>query len=235
MKETTYGLIGRGRVATHMARFLELEGLPCFAWHRGKSRSPEDVLHGADVCLLAISDDQIETFVDEHPKLGGRPMVHFSGSLVLDRVSGLHPLMTFGLELYDLETYRSIPFVEERGGLGFGDVFPTLTNPCWPLDPELKPLYHALCVLGGNFTTLLWARAFDAFERQLGLPKEALVPFLERTAANTIVSGRGALTWSLARGDLGTARRDLHAMEGDPYEHVFRAFTELFDLEEVKR
>ena len=235
MKEPTYGLIGRGRVATHMARYLELEGLPCIAWHRGESRSPEDVLRCADVRLLAISDDQIETFVDEHPTFLSRPLVHFSGSLVLDRVNGLHPLMTFGLEPYDLETYRSIPFVEERGGLGFQDVFPTLTNPSWPLEPELKPLYHALCVLGGNFTTLLWAKTFDAFERQLHLPKEALFPFLERTAANTIVSGRDALTGSLARGDLQTVRRDLQAFEGDPYERIFRAFTEVFDLEEVKK
>ena len=173
--------------------------------------------------------------IDHHPEIGDRLLVHFSGSLVLDRVHGLHPLMTFGPDPYPLETYRTIPFVEERGGLGFREIFPELVNPCWSLDPELKPLYHALCVLGGNFTTLLWARAFDAFERQLDLPREALIPFLERTAANTIKSGRDALTGSLARGDLGTARRDLRAMEGDPYEHVFRAFTEVFDLEEVTR
>ena len=34
MNEPTYGLIGRGRVATHMARYLELEAQPFVTWHR---------------------------------------------------------------------------------------------------------------------------------------------------------------------------------------------------------
>jgi predicted short-subunit dehydrogenase-like oxidoreductase (DUF2520 family) len=132
--------------------------------------------------------------------------------------------MTFGRRLYDLETYRAIPFVEERNGLRFQTAFPGLINTSWAIDPGDKALYHALCVAAGNLTTLLWARAFSDFEEKLGLPREILRPFLERTAANTLADGDKALTGSLARGDRGTIERDLAALEGDALGEIYRIF-----------
>jgi hypothetical protein len=233
MTEPTYGLIGRGRVATHMARYLELETLPFVTWRRGELSRPEEALTGADTILLAISDGAIRPFLDDHPGLRNRPIVHFSGSMVVDDAHGLHPLMTFGPDLYDLETYRSIPFIGEKGGISFRELFPGLSNPSWPLDPKDKALYHALCVLAGNFTTLLWSKAFEGFEGRLGLPREALLPFMAQTCSNTSTTGRTALTGPMARGDIETVARDLRALEGDPYARVYRAFAEIFDLGEV--
>jgi hypothetical protein len=235
MTEPTYGLIGRGRVATHMAHYLKLEQQRCLQWHREIPDPPEQVLAGADIFLLAINDDAIAPFLERHPDLRERPVVHFSGSLVMDGASGLHPLMTFGPDVYELTAYRAVPFVWEAGGLGFHEAFPNLVNPSWPLDPELKPLYHALCVLSGNFTTLVWAKAFEDFEHRLGLPREILLPYLERTCRNTAAFGGDALTGSLARGDTETVERDLRALAGDPYADVFEALTRVFELEEVKR
>ena len=232
MEKPTYGLIGRGRVATHMARYLKLEAQPFLSWHRGEGVAPEEALAIADIMLLAISDDALASFLADHPELRNRPTVHFSGSLTLKGAHGLHPLMTFGPEPYSLETYRTAPFVVEKGGLGFHEVFPSLRNPSWSIDPELKPLYHALCVLAGNFTTMLWAKAFDDFEHRLGLPPEVLKPYLERTRLNIAVSGRDALTGSLARGDRRTVERDLRALEGDSYHEVYRAFIGAFDEQE---
>lgn len=232
MNKPSYGLVGRGRVAAHVARYLSLEDLHFLTWHRGMEISPEESLASAEVILLLISDDSIEEFARAHPALGKGSMVHFSGSLVVDGLPSLHPLMTFGPELYDLETYRTIPFIEEEGGVGFREVFPTLPNPSWKLDPDLKPLYHALCVLSGNFSCLLWSKAIEEFEEQLGLPREVLKPYLEQTGHNTLENGRRALTGSLARGDRGTVERDLSALEGDPYAEVYRAFANLVDNRE---
>jgi predicted short-subunit dehydrogenase-like oxidoreductase (DUF2520 family) len=234
MNEPTYGLIGRGRVARHIAHYLELEGLPFVRWHRAMSLSVQTAIAEADVVLLAISDDALEAFVADHPELWDRSPVHFSGSLVLAGVYGLHPLMTFGTELYDLETYRSIPFIGEHGGIGFGEVFPSLKNPSWTIDPDQKPLYHALCVLAGNCTTLLWSKAFDDFEERLGLPPETLQPFLNRTCGNTSAVGREALTGPFSRGDVETIARDLRALDGDGFADVYRAFTAISGLEEMK-
>lgn len=234
MTTPTYGLIGRGRLATHLERYLELENQPVLQWHREMPRPPAAVLADATHILLAISDDALEPFAADHRELLDRPLVHFSGSLSIDGADGLHPLMTFGPDPYAIETYRSIPFIAERGGAAFSEVFPALDNPSWTIDRELKPLYHALCVLAGNFTTLLWSKAFEDFEDRLGLPREVLRPYLERTAANTIERGADALTGSLARGDGGTLARDLAALDGDPFGEVYRAFAAAFDGEEVR-
>lgn len=234
MTTPTYGLVGRGRAATHLRRYLELEGRRVIGWRRGDAAGPEAALTAADVVLLAISDDALSPFLAAHPRLAGRPVVHLSGSLVVDGAHGLHPLMTFGPEPYDLPTYRSIPFVGEVGGAAFAEVFPGLPNPWFVIAPELKPLYHALCVLAGNFSTLLWAKAMDGFETRLGLPGEALRPFLERTAANTLEHRAAALTGSLARGDEGTVRRDLAALAGDPYHEVYLAFADAHRAGEVR-
>ncbi|MGD9252839.1 MAG: DUF2520 domain-containing protein [Holophagae bacterium] len=233
MDRPTYGLIGRGRLATHLARYFQLEQLSYRQWHRAKPEPLRESVEGCDVLLLAISDDAIEPFVAANPEVTDRRVVHFSGSLVSDRANGLHPLMTFGPELYDHETYRAIPFVGERGGPSFDEVFPTLGNPSWVLETDLKPLYHALCVLAGNFTTMLWGKAFADFEQRLELPREVLLPYLERTAANTAAAGESALTGSLARGDQRTIDRDLAALEGDPYREVYQAFARAFAHEEV--
>jgi predicted short-subunit dehydrogenase-like oxidoreductase (DUF2520 family) len=235
MTQPTYGLIGRGRVATHMAHYLDLEAQPFLTWNREDQPSPERALAGADTILLAISDGALAPFLADHPGLGPRPVVHFSGSLVLDGAHGIHPLMTFGPDLYELETYRSIPFVEERGGPGFGKLFPGLRNPSWAIDPAQKPLYHALCVLAGNFSTLLWSKAYQDFEECLGLPREALRPFLTCTSDNALTAGRDALTGPLSRGDVETVERDLRALEGDPYADIYRAFASMFDLVEVTK
>ena len=212
-----------------MARYLRLEGLPFSHWHRGQETSPEEALASAEVILLLISDDSLAGFVEAQPILRNRLLVHFSGSLVIDGIAGLHPLMTFGPDPYSLETYRSMAFIEEKGGAGFREIFPTLPNPSWPVEPGLKPLYHALCVLSGNFTTLLWAKAIEDFENRLGLPREVLMPYLEQTVHNVAAWGREALTGALARGDRGTAARDLAALEGDPFAEVYRAFALLVD------
>lgn len=230
----TYGLIGRGRVAAHLARYLELEAQPCVSWHRGMPQPAEEVLAGCGIVLLAISDGALPTFREAHPGLARRKLVHFSGSLAVEGLHGAHPLMTFGPELYDRETYRSIPFITERGGARFRDLFPGLVNPSWAIDRELKPLYHALCVLAGNCTTLLWAKAISDFESRLGVPAAALRPFLERTCRNVAASGGAALTGPLARRDRETVARDLAALAGDPYAPVYRAFAEAFEREEVR-
>ncbi len=234
MKKPTYGLIGRGRVALHMAHYLGLEKRSVVQWHRALETDPARALHDADVILLAISDDAIEPFLDGHPEFRTRPVVHFSGSLVIDKVPGLHPLMTFGPGLYDHEFYRAIPFVTERDRPGFDEIFPGLHNPSWPIAGKDKSLYHALCVLAGNSTTILWTKAMEDFESRLGLPRNILRPFLLRTAANSLDQGRNALTGSLARNDRGTIARDLEGLAGDPFREVYLAIANAFAAERVE-
>lgn len=223
----TYGLVGDGRVARHMATYLDLLGKPHVAWSRrtaAPGRSPMAALAEAKVILVLIKDQALEPFLLEHPALADRALVHFSGSLVTPLAQGVHPLMTFGPEPYDLATYASIPFVVERGPRSFEELFPELPNPHHELHADLKPLYHALCVLSGNFTTLLWQKFFTELETRLHLPPEVAMPYLNQVTKNLVAHPSQALTGPLARKDHATIAANLAALEGDAFEGVYRAF-----------
>ena len=217
-------LVGNGRLARHLDHYLGLEGAPHSCWHRGSPVPFDEVRDRADRVVLLISDDAIEGFLDRYRDGERRLWVHCSGSLSTPLAEGAHPLMAFGPELYDLDTYRLVPFVCERGRRPFAELFPGLGNPSFAVDPADKALYHALCVLAGNGTTLLWRRAFDGFER-LGLPQAALLPYLDRVAAN-LADSEDPLTGPLARGDRRTIERNLDALDGDPYRAVYRALAD---------
>jgi predicted short-subunit dehydrogenase-like oxidoreductase (DUF2520 family) len=244
---TSYLIIGDGRVAKHIARYFELESIAYTQWSRNGSRPKEaagskaddlgslnrlrDLASSASHILLLISDRAIESFYNEHPFLHGKVCVHFSGSLVLPRIHGAHPLMTFSLEPYDLDTYRRIPFVIEKGSSGFEQLLPGLTNPHFALDPQYKPLYHALCVMSGNFTVILWEKVFSEFEKTLGLKREVLLPYLSQVTENLARSNPGAsvLTGPLARGDRGVIEKHLSTLGSDPFANVYQAFVDAFD------
>ncbi len=236
-----YALLGSGRLARHLGHYFRAEGLETRAW----ARRPEPAFNDVDVSacpdpdgrleaavedcthvLLLLSDDAIEPFVRRHAFLRGKILIHCSGALALDEVRGAHPLMTFADALYPPELYRRIPFVTDAGGPGFAELFPGLVNPGYALAREKKALYHAYCVASGNFTSLLWERVFREFEADLGLPKAALLPYMERIFAN-LAAAEDVATGPLVRRDMTTIERNLAALDGNPLEDVYRAFLRL--------
>ena len=240
-----YALLGSGRLARHLGHYFRAEGLETRAW----ARRPEPAFNDLDLSahadpdsrleaavedcthvLLLLSDDAIEPFVRRHACLGGRILIHCSGALALDAVPGAHPLMTFADALYPDELYRRIPFVTDADGPGFAELFPDLANPGYALAREKKALYHAYCVASGNFTSLLWERVFREFEAELGLPKAALLPYMERIFANLAAVDdveEGVATGPLVRRDMTTIERNLAALDGNPLEDIYRAFLRL--------
>jgi hypothetical protein len=131
--------------------------------------------------------------------------------------------MTFGNELQELDHYRAIPFLVEDG-CRFEDLLPGLPNPSHSLRTEQKALYHALCVMAGNFPQLLWQAAGRRLGEQLRLPQAVLEPYLRQTLENHLRDPEGALTGPLARGDEGTMARNLAALGDDPLADLYRAF-----------
>lgn len=234
----SYLVVGKGRVARHMSRYFDLESLPFTRWSRQETM---DAFHAkarsASHILLLISDAAIEPFHLEHlntPFYQDKTIVHFSGSLVSSHIPGAHPLMTFPDELYPLETYRKIPFILEGADHGpwptLADLLPGLGNPVGWLPPEKKTLYHALCVLSGNFSVLLWEKMFNAFENELGLTRDLAHPYLKQIADN-LVSARpeqSVLTGPLVRDDKATIDKHLETLANDPFAGVYRAFVEGF-------
>lgn len=216
-------------MATHMARYFDLLSLPYRQWSRSRTGTADEALEGCDPVLLLVSDDAIETVASAFAPAPGPTLVHFSGAVRTTAAAGMHPLCTFGPSTYDLATYREIPFVCEAGVPRFEDVFRELPNPHYAIAPDRKPLYHALAVLAGPFTTVLWTKLFDGFERELGLPRAAALPYLARVAANLADPTHSPHTGPLTRGDRATVRANLAALSGDPFEAVYRAFVEAVD------
>ena len=227
---TPFGIVGDGRVARHVHRYLDLLGIPVRAWSRRlPDPSPPDAFASCRTVLLLIRDAAIIPFIEAWPGLREKRLVHFSGSLVTPLAEGAHPLMTFGPRLYDLAEYQAIPFVLDAGRTPFAELLPGLPNPSYAIDAADRPYYHAMCVMAGNFSTMLWLKLFDECQRRLGIPASAAHPYLARVAANVMADGKQALTGPLARGDWQAVAANLKALEGDPYHAVYSAFARVYE------
>ncbi|MEJ8569336.1 DUF2520 domain-containing protein [Elongatibacter sediminis] len=238
---THFAILGGGRLARHMRHYFALLGLPHSAWARNPSpdlnthggidsdRRLRKTLEPATHALVLISDDAIPGFLTRHPALQDKTVLHCSGTLSLPGIAGAHPLMTFGPGFYTLEEYRRIPFMVDSGHR-FEHLLPGLPNPHFPIALEHKPRYHALCVMAGNFSQILWQGVTDRFA-DIGLPATALEPYLHRVVGNFTEHPETALTGPLSRGDRGTIERNLQALAGDNLQPVYQAFLDHWNAE----
>ncbi len=219
------GIVGDGRVARHFQHYFNLLGIPVRTWsRRTATSSPPEALAPCHTVALLIRDDAIAPFIQSWPDLGRARLVHFSGSVATPLAEAAHPLMTFGPDLYDLDTYRTIPFVLESGRPPLPELLPGLPNPWFAIPAGERPYYHALCVMAGNFSTLLWEKLFDELEHRFGIPRSAAHAYASRVAINVIAGAGRALTGPLSRGDARTIAANLAALEGDPFQAVYAAF-----------
>jgi 2-dehydropantoate 2-reductase len=154
--------------------------------------------------------------------------IHMSGSLVTKKAWGAHPLMTFGPQLYDLEKYLAIPFVLDEKAPSFRELFPGLHNRYVRLSEKQKAKYHAVCVMSGNFSCLLWQKLFESLEGEFSIPPQIAEMYLRQQMENLLSSYKTALTGPLARGDEATIARNLKALEGDPFKGIYEAFVKAY-------
>jgi predicted short-subunit dehydrogenase-like oxidoreductase (DUF2520 family) len=237
---THYALLGGGRLARHMRHYFSLLNLPVSGWARDpksalNSHAIDDArarlratIEPASHVLLLVSDAAIPEVVRRYPFLQEKTLVHCAGALSFPGIAGAHPLMTFSDVLYEPEQYRQVPFIVESGHR-FGELLPGLPNPHFEIAPAHKARYHALCVMAGNFSQILWQAAATRFG-SIGLPAEALDPYLRQVTKNFIAAHGSALTGPLSRGDQVTIERNLAALAGDGLQLLYRAFLE-FHLE----
>ena len=226
-----YLIIGNGRVARHFCHYFNALGLPFTAWCRQLPLSQLYVAipHASHVLLL-ISDDAIESFISLHFQHTHATLIHFSGSLISQRAYGAHPLMSFHAGNYQLKQYKAITFVVDEDAPDFNKLLPGLPNEAVRLNQSLKAKYHALCVMAGNFSCLLWQKLMKSFETELGLPASISHPYLEQLTKNIMADYASALTGPLARGDLQTIKKNLQALEGDVFQDVYKSFVAAYKV-----
>lgn len=227
---TSYLILGSGRLSRHLQAYFQFEALPFQVWSRADG--PETLVSKAleaSHILFALPDSQIEAFAQAHRTLfDAKSCVHFSGALVTTLMPSAHPLMTFPDDLYDRETYLHLPFVLEKGRNTFTNLLPGLKNPAFEIEPALKTRYHALCVMSGNFTVLLWEKVFREFEQSFGLPKQILLPYLLQTTENLALSKTSVLTGPLVRNDDETIKKHLVELGDDPFASIYRSFVHAY-------
>lgn len=221
-------IVGDGRVAQHMSQYFELLQIPFARWSRQHGTQISHNLNDCTNVLVLIKDDAIVPFLQEHSELQNKTCVHFSGSLVTELAHGCHPLTSFSSELYSLETYRSIHFICEAEGPAGEVLLPGLPNSFWRIPRADKPFYHALCVMSGNFSTILWSKLFSEMEQRWDLPRSVAFPYLQQVTQNLERQGERALTGPLIRGDWQTIEANLASLENDRFQKVYAAFVEAY-------
>lgn len=231
---SSFTLLGSGRAAKHLRHYFNLLGISCRCWGRAESRDGDsrlgDSLRSATHVFLLVTDAAIEPLARRAQAMAAeldaaeRYWIHCSGSLSTPLAWGCHPLMTFPAErLHGWETYRKMAWVVDSQAPAANLLLPRIPNPVFRIDPNQKALYHALCVLSGNVTTLLWQRMIRGLEEQLRIPRAAALPYLSAVSQSIGNNLEAALTGPLARGDEETLARDLSALAGDPYASLLQA------------
>jgi len=216
-----YLIIGHGRLASHLANYFQLLEIPYVIWSRSDSKEALlDLIPHAKKILIAIKDDAIEGFINEH-QLPHDKTIHFSGSLSTPLATRLHPLMTFTNSMYSLNEYQNIPFVGEINSPPLSQMIPEFENPYYVISSEQASLYHALCVLAGNGTIVLWQSIFKSFEKELHLPKEVLVPYLLQITKNLVDHPETALTGPWVRNDQLTISKNQKSLAGTPLSSAY--------------
>lgn len=232
-----YLLIGNGRVARHFHYYFSLLSLSFESWHRQQPLFKlQHQLNTSALShiMLLINDDSIEDFILKNLNSTKAVKIHFSGSLVTPYAYGAHPLMSFNDHLYDIKQYQSIGFVIDHDAPEFEILLPGLSNKHIRLNISKKPKYHALCVLSGNFSCLLWKKLFDTLESEFNIPHSIAYPYLLQLTQNIVQDYTSALTGPLVRQDKITIENNIKSLKKDPFQKIYRSFVSCY-LSEKER
>lgn len=243
----TVGLVGAGRAGSVLAAALTRAGHRTVAVSAVSSASrdraarhlpgapvvpPDAVVAAADLALLAVPDDALESLVTGLAEVGafrpGQLVVHISGAHGLDVLApatragalplALHPIMTFSGRDEDESrlpgVHWGVTTVPELRPVGEALVVEMGGEPLWVADAQ-RPLYHAALVVAANHLVTLINDAVDLL-RAAGVerPGAALAPLAGAALDNALRSGDAALTGPVSRGDAGTVAGHLAALRG---------------------
>jgi predicted short-subunit dehydrogenase-like oxidoreductase (DUF2520 family) len=242
MNRQNIGIIGAGRVGAVLGAALERAGHTVVAavavseasraragslLPRARLLPADEVAAAADLVLLAVPDDVLGGLVAGLAETGAlRPdqiVAHTSGAhglAVLAPVArplALHPAMTFTGTAADLDRLAGVSFgvtapddLRATAAALVGDLGGAVE---W-IAEEQRPLYHAALAHGANHLATLVAEAMDRL-RDAGVqePARVLAPLLGAALDNTLRLGDAAITGPVSRGDAGTVRKHLQALE----------------------
>ncbi|MEK7872979.1 MAG: DUF2520 domain-containing protein [Chloroflexota bacterium] len=187
------------------------------------------VADAADMVFITTPDDAIARVAAGVCWRKGQAVAHCSGALSAGVLSGaksqgawagaFHPLQTFA-GVADADALRGITFAVEAEPPLLGALTAmarVLGGRCITLEPDDRVLYHMGAALASNYVVTLAALATRLWGVARIPPDEALralLPLLRGTVRNLEDKGLPhALTGPIARGDMGTLRKHITALE----------------------
>lgn len=190
--------------------------------------SNQEVADKAELVFITTPDDFIASVATEVKWRPGQSVVHCSGAdstdiLVPAREAGaavgvFHPLQTFaGLRQENLPGITYTLEAEEPLLTTLKEMATTLGGRWIVLKAEDKILYHTAAVFACNYLITLVKIATDMWQ-SFGIPPQqatqALLPLLRGTINNIDATGiPRCLTGPIARGDSGTIKKHLKALQ----------------------
>ncbi|MDX2160113.1 MAG: DUF2520 domain-containing protein [bacterium] len=233
--ETLARLLHKGgcRIAALSTRTVE-RSVQLAAMFDARVTVPRDAVRLADLTLLTVPDDVLEPMaahLADGVDLTGKSVIHVSGAHDLSvlkpaaeagaSVGGLHPAFPFADVETAVRTLGGAVYALEASSDALRSqlrlLVSALDGTAVEIPPGKKALYHAALTFASNYTVTLYALA----ERLLidcGTSSEtaaaALTPLLAGTLDNLKAKGiPAALTGPLVRGDAGTLKAHLQALE----------------------
>ena len=203
----------------------------------------QDVADAAELVFIATPDDAIASVASQIRWHSGHSVVHCSGADSTDillsarkssaRVGVFHPLQTFADFRQAIENIPGTTFALEAEGplLTILKNMATALGGHWiELKAEDKVIYHAAAVFACNYLVTLAKLATDLWQT-FSIPPEqatqALLPLIRGTINNIDTLGiPSCLTGPIARGDSGTIKKHLYALQKAAPEMV-AAYQEL--------
>lgn len=182
--------------------------------------------------LIAVSDDAIPEAASQLAAggLSGAVVLHTSGAAGPDALQALrdtgnstgvlHPLQTVPTAEHGIETLPGATYAlagDEAAVRWARSLVARLGGRELAVDPRRWAHYHAAAVMVSNYQITLMDAALELMEMagiQRSAAIEALAPIVRTTTENVLANGpEGALTGPIVRGDAGTVRGHLRALE----------------------
>lgn len=191
---------------------------------------PARVIDLADLIVLSTPDDAIEPLARSLPWREDRAVCHLSGVATANLLTSarqcgalvgvFHPLQTFASVEGAIDALPGTTFTVESEEPLLSALFEmarSLGGIPIRLQPEDKVLYHVAAVMASNYLVTLVKLATDLwgdFDQDQETALRALLPLLRGTIGNLERVGLPrALTGPIARGDIGTIKRHLDALD----------------------
>ena len=192
--------------------------------------SNQDVADVAELVFVTTPDDAIAPVVSQIRWHKGQSVIHCSGADSTDilqpagklgaYVGVFHPLQTFANVRQAIENMPGSTFAleaEEPLLKTLKDMATALDGYCIELKASDKVVYHASAVIACNYLVTLVKLATDlwqTFDIPINQATQALLPLIRGTIHNIGTVGiPQCLTGPIARGDTGTIKKHLHALQ----------------------